>query len=348
MALLRWHAESNVPVERALELGRGALGVVGRATRSAVVAADLAGDARVLGAYQRREDALVTKAPVLRRATGGPAVVAGEGVMYLALALSDASALMACPRDRVLNRNVRPFLAALRRFHGAAHYFGREWISLDKRPAGLVAWTRQPSGAVLLEAFLGVGRTFAVPDGELAHPPGAPRMLGKAPITLREALSPLPSARELALALAEACASMTPHELEERAIEEQSGVTVGRHLPLLAERLERATHHPGMRWSRAREVPIGLVRAGLAIDARGVVEAAALTGDFFQDADAPERLEAALVGGLPTPERLRDALNATYGRHGVVIEGLRSLQPVLDAFVEVSGAASFEVSSEDA
>ena len=313
-------------MERALELGRGALGAVGRATSAAVVGAELAGDARVLGAYQRREDALVTQAPVLRRETGGPAVVAGEGVTYLALALRDASALMACPRDRVLNRNVRPFLAALRRFHGAAHYFGREWISLDKRPVGLVAWTRRPSGAVLLEAFLGVARTFAVPDDELAHPPGAPRMLGKAPITLREALSPLPSARELALALAEACASMTPHELEERAIAPSPG-------------LASATH-PGMRWSRPREVPIGLVRAGLAIDARGVVEAAALTGDFFQDTDAPERLEAALVGGLPTPERLRDALNATYGRHGVVIEGLRSLQPVLDAFVEVSGAAS--------
>ena len=332
MTLLRWHAESDVAVERALDLGRGALGAVGPALSAAVVGAALAGDARVIGAYQRREDALVTDAPVLRRETGGPAVVAGEGVLYLALALRHASALMACPRDRILNRNVRAFLSALRRFHGDAHYFGREWISLDRRPAGLVAWTRRPSGAVLLEAFFGAERSYAVSDEELAHPPSSPRMLGKAPITLREALSPLPSARELASALAEACASMTPHDLEERAI----APVPGHARPM----------HPRMRWSRPREVPIGLVRAGLAMSARGVVEAAALSGDFFQDADAPERLEAALVGGFATPERLRDALNATYGSHGVVIEGLRSLQPVLDAFIEVSGGDE-EVSGGD-
>lgn len=290
-----------------------------------MVAAELTGEARVLGAHQRAEDAVVTAAPILRRETGGPAVVAGAGVLYLALALSHASALMACPRDRVLNRNVRAILGALRRLHGDAHYFGREWISLNRRPAGLVAWTRRASGEVLLEVFLGAERPHVPPDDELPLTPSQPRMLGKAPVTLCEALSSVPTARALAEATAAACANMAPHDLEQRAIAP---------VPIAPRAL-----HPAMRWSSPREVPIGFVRAGLAFDVRGVVEDVALTGDFFQDADAPERLRAALVGGHATPERLRDALNATYGKQGAVIEGLRSLQPVLDAFLEVASSA---------
>lgn len=321
MAVLRWHAESHASVERALDLGRGALHLVGSRVRVAVATAELSGDARVIGAYQRPQDAIVSQVPIFRRETGGPAVVAGEGILYLALALSDASALMLCPRDRVLNRNVRPILGALRRLGGSAHYFGREWISLERRPAGLVAWTRQPGGAVLLETFLGAERPYAPSDEELAWAPSGPRMLGKAPITLREALGTPPSARALAEACAAACADMQPLAVEERAIG-----------PLPASPSE---HHRAMRWSRPREIPIGFVRAGLAFEASGIVADAALSGDFFQDADAPEKLRAALVGGLATPERLRDVLNAIYGPSGAVIEGLRSLQPVLDGFLEL-------------
>ncbi len=322
-AELRWSAEEGVSLERALGVGRALLAGAA-AAEVAIYAASSNGDGRVLGAYQRREDALIERADgpaILRRATGGPTAVAGEGVLYLALALDDASALMQCPRDRVLNRNVRPILAALRRLGGAAHYFGREHVSLDRRPAGLVAWTRAPSGAVLLELFLGATRSFAVPDAELAIAPSAPRRMGKQPITAAEALSSPPTSRALAEACAGACASMRALEIGELEVTPLAAIDA----PL-----------PSMRWSRAHEVPIGIVRAGLALDAGGHVAHAALTGDFFQDAGAPERLRRALVGQPPTPERVRDALNATNGPGRAVIEGLRALQPVLEAFLELT------------
>src|SRR5690606_38531596 len=160
VSVLRWHGERDASVERALSLGRGALEGVGPSVSAVVVSAAMRGDARVLGAYQRAEDAVASRAPTLRRATGGPAVVAGEGVLYLALALRDASTLMECPRDRVLNRNVRAVLGALRRLRANAHYFGRELVSVERRPAGLLGWTRTSRGAVLLEVFLGVERGF--------------------------------------------------------------------------------------------------------------------------------------------------------------------------------------------
>lgn len=320
-----WYAEEGADVARALGAGRAAHASTSGATPAIVYAASLRGDARVLGRYQREEDALAgevrARVPVHRRATGGPTGVAGEGTLYVALALSSASALMECPRERVLNRNVRPLLSALRQLGVVAHYFGREFVSVERRPAALVAWTREPRGAVLIEALLGVERAYAVPEDELGIRPASPRMLGKEPITLAEA-GARPAPRALAEALARACAAMSPLELEERAPAPPP--------PELEEpaRIER--------WSSAREAPIGLLRAGLTMDARGAIEDAALAGDFLQDADAPARLRAALVGGLATPERLRDALNATYGAHGAVIEGLRSLQPALEGFLELA------------
>ncbi len=322
MDALRWRAEEGVSVSHALAMGRGLL--TGDAPVRLYVAAP-AGDARVLGAYQRREDALAAdvSAPVFRRATGGPAAVLGEGVLYLALGLNDASALMECPKERVLNRNVRPLLSALRRLGGAAHYFGREHLSLDRRPAGLVAWTRTRGGAVLLELFLGASRSFALEEAEHALSPSAPRMMGKTPITAAELLGKAPTATELAQACAEACATM--RQLE---------IVPGAFVPTpVAEEVPSE-----LRWSSPREVPIGFVRAGLAIDDGAIddeaITDAALTGDFFQDADAVDRLRAALIGPA-TPERVSGALNATYGPGGAVIEGLRSLQPVLDAFLEL-------------
>jgi lipoate-protein ligase A len=320
---LRFGAEEGVAIERALSLGRAAWAEVGPGAPVWVYAASLAGDARAIGAYQHDEDALAQAVresiPLHRRATGGPAAVMGEGVLYAALALADASALMECPRDRVLNRNVRPFLAAMRKLGGAAHYFGREALSLDRRPAGLLGWTRASDGAVLIELVLGVERAAFVPDDELGLPI-ADRLLGKAPIVVRDAM-PAFTPRAFAEALVEACGAMAGLEpLEATLTPKQAG----------------PTPWPALRWSSPRSIPIGHLRAGLALDARGVVEHAALVGDFYQDAQAPDLLQAALVGGLPTPERLRDALNVTYGPHGAVIEGLRSLQPALEAFLELA------------
>ncbi|HEY8426851.1 MAG TPA: hypothetical protein VIL20_00690, partial [Sandaracinaceae bacterium] len=196
-----------------------------------------------------------------------------------------------------------------------------EFVSVEHRPAALVAWAREPRGAVLLECVLGVDRTFALPDRELGLRPSAPRMLGKAPIALAE-LGLRPTAPALAREVARACAETRPFDRAERALE-----------PLEIE-------PPPVRaraWSAPREVPIGFVRAGLTLDERRVIEDAVLAGDFYQDADAPSRLRSALAGGPATPERIRAAIDATYGPHGAVIEGLRSCEPVLEAFLEVAG-----------
>jgi hypothetical protein len=332
-----WSALEALEARRALALGRAALDAVDAAMPAVVLAASLRGEAYALGSRQHLEDAL---APSLhgratRRATGGPAAYAGEGVTYVALALAHASVLMDCPPDRVLNRNVRPFLAALRELGGVAHYFGREVLSVERRPAALLGWTRTEDGRVLIEAFLGIERSFALADAELGLVPEG-RMQGKAPITLGGRLRDA-SPQALARALAGACARAAGLACEELAPNELGCAEAGSPDSASMPRPRSLEGDAGLRWSTPRAVPIGFVRAGLSLDAARDVAHAALAGDFYEDEGAPERLDAALRGGPPTAERLRDALNATYGSGGAVIEGLSSLQPVLEAFLELAG-----------
>src|SRR4051794_13540266 len=94
----------------ALARGRAALDRVTETLPVVAYAAQFGSPAVVLGAYQHAPHALRAEAlealalPVLRRTTGGGAVWVSPGVLYLALALRDASVLMACPPGKILNR----------------------------------------------------------------------------------------------------------------------------------------------------------------------------------------------------------------------------------------------------
>ena len=82
----------------------------------------------------------------------------------------------------------------------------------------------------------------------------------------------------------------------------------------------------------------GIDKLIAALDKAGLVTDARIAGDFFQDLAAPDRMRALLRGQPPTQDKLAEAINATYGAGGFVIEGLRSLDPVLAALREVAGA----------
>jgi hypothetical protein len=335
---------------------------VDEATPVLFYGAPLTGAAIALGAHQRAATALDLDAArargvaVVRRSTGGPAARAGDGLLYLAIGLRHASALLDCPRDRVLNRNVRGMLTGLSTGGALAHYFGREFVSVARRPAAQVTWGRRPDGRVLLEALVGVTRPYALVPGTgedaglvayPAHP--EPPLLGKAPVTLAEAWGRMPDPAEVFAAIVERGYARA-HGLDlvrvdtpPRPAPEASANGTG---PCGAAPSGGAEPHdadardvhddPALRWSAPRPVPIGFVQAALRRDAVGRVERAVLAGDFMQDAAAPARLEAALRGAPATPERLVAAINGTYGAGGVVIEGLRALAPVLEAFREVA------------
>ncbi|AKT43450.1 lipoyl protein ligase domain-containing protein [Chondromyces crocatus] len=154
------------------------------------------GPAILLGAAQRAGRVVKLAAcaeagiSVFRRATTGTAVhLGGRGVVWT-LALPDVAALAHDATARtVLNRNVRFFLKGFGRAGVQAHYFGREWISIRRRPAAVIAAETTVEGAVVLEVWSGLDASLALP-GRCAAPEELvlDRWLGKQPAALAEVL----------------------------------------------------------------------------------------------------------------------------------------------------------------
>jgi hypothetical protein len=171
------------------------------------------GEAVVLGALQRRgrvlERAAVEAAGaiVLRRSTTGTAVYLRGRALLFTLALPSLSTLAADASPRtLLNRNLRGFLHGLRRSGALAHYFGREWLSVDKRPAAVAGFELLADGTTLIELFAGLDAPLALPPGLVTEDERAvDRWLGKEPATLGDKLrrgDPLALAAQIGEAVA--------------------------------------------------------------------------------------------------------------------------------------------------
>ena len=112
-------------------------------------------EAVVLGAAQRAARVVDLDAcraagvRVVRRATAGTAALLAGRSLWLTLALPHVAALVPDATARsLLNRNVRPLLEGLRGLGFPAAYFGREWVSVAKRPAAVLGFDALPEGAV--------------------------------------------------------------------------------------------------------------------------------------------------------------------------------------------------------
>jgi hypothetical protein len=112
--------------------------------------------ARVLGAFQRKSDAAGASH---RRISGGPALDVGPDTLYMGLALARVDALFDCDPPRLLNRYVRPLLKALTRAGAPAHYFGRDFVSVQHRPAAQIGFAHDAaSDRAVVEAYVPIAR----------------------------------------------------------------------------------------------------------------------------------------------------------------------------------------------
>lgn len=306
-------------------------------------AAELEAAAVVLGAYQHAPAALRAEGlellalPVLRRPTGGAAVWAGQGLLYFALGLENASTLMACPPGRILNRNVRGMLAGARALAVPAHYFGRDVVSFNAEPGAYIGWDEGPDGRVLLEFFVALDTPFVLPDGLSGYPPPAAAPLrGKTPTTLRAA-GARQSAREVLEALAGGYARSFKLELHS---EPPRPDELAREAALREALRVDARSSEGLCWSQPHEEAIGFVTAGMRLDHAGAIAALRVGGDFYQPHDRPARLERELLGKPPHPELLGQALDAVYAAEPGKIEGVRSLNTLRNALLDAAEAAA--------
>ncbi|WP_437816062.1 lipoyl protein ligase domain-containing protein [Sorangium sp. So ce1078] len=305
MAAVRYLPPAHRPLADALALGPALLARARAAPEAPWLAGSLVeGPAVVLGAVQRAARVVdlaacaARGAPILRRATTGTAAfLGGRGVIWT-LALPHVAALAPDATARtLLNRNVRGFLKGFARAGAPAHYGGREWISLQHRPAALLGVDAAQDGAVLLEVFAGHDAPLAIP-AELAAPDerAVDRWLGKAPAALAEVLPARVSLEALARAVIEAIALRAALPL----------VDGGEAPELAAERFQPITAPddpapPGAGAAVLARVPIGWIEAASLGEApaRAWVGGDVLAGRWLLEAlgrgAAPASLDAATL-----------------------------------------------------
>lgn len=163
-------------------------------TVARIAARSIARGEVVLGAFQRAASALRGEAVlsrgllVTRRLSGGPAVLAAPGSLHVALSLPRPDALTPCEPGRLVNRYVRPLLRGLGALGAPARFFGRDWVSVGKRPAAWVGFAHDAeSGRSWVEAIVGVGEPVSLPHDLDGYPARATDpLLGNAPASLSE------------------------------------------------------------------------------------------------------------------------------------------------------------------
>jgi len=340
----RWF-DPPLPAAEALARGRVLSASADDACPVVLYGAPLELAAIALGALQHAPHALCAEAlaplalPVVRRATGGSAVWAGEGLLYLALGLRSRSALMTCPPGKLLNRNVRGLLAGARGLGVPTHYFGRDFLSFGVDPGVYVGWSESESDQrVLLEAFVALDTPFVLPRSSSGYPPPTePALRGKTPTTLRAAgLGPMRASDVLA-GLADGYARGHDVVFEARepsASELEAAAALRRALAV------DLGADDGLCWSAPHEEAIGFVGAGVRLDDAGAIAALTLGGDFMQQSGRGQALRDALIGAHPDPTRVGAALDAVYGRRAGSLEGVRSLQSLRDAILDACARAA--------
>ncbi len=254
--------------------------------------------ATVLGAFQR-----VTKMPegtaFVRRGSGGPAAIVGRGSLWVVLALAHPSAITACDPARIVNRYVRPLRRALTKVGATAHYFGRDWISVEHRPAALVTFAHDAaSGRTVFEAIVAVSHAFAL----------APRasFLGKEPGTLAEIVGRDFDLQTIEDAIVEAYAHGTAY----------ADAHAHAHAP---------THAPSIDPAFIATTSAAIGEIGAGPDARGVFR---VGGDLLVSRDALAALEAR-APRTDIPD-IASLVNETLGAPGVAIDGVRDLASIAD------------------
>jgi hypothetical protein len=340
MTALRTCVDS--PRSAAEALGRAAalaeeVSVEDASAHASLYATELTGEALILGAHQHRAHALAADLPLpsVRRATGGGCVWGGAGVLYASLALRDASALVTCPPGKLLNRYVRGALTGLRALNLPAHYFGRDFVSLDALPVGYIGWAQARSGLCRIELFLAHTRPFAAPAELSAYPaPSEPAFRGRALTTL-EAASPALEAGAVLQALVDGHARTFDARLE------RSGLHASElaRAELLARQASAPDEPDGLFWSAPHEEVIGFVSAGVALDGAGLLRAVRVRGDFFMHDACEADLEERLAGKPPKPEVFAEALDGVLAARLGLIEGVRSLRTLHAALLDAAGRA---------
>jgi hypothetical protein len=316
-------------------------GLIARGARGPVlVVAGFSSPVVLVGRHQRlrtvvdRAAARAQGLPLLRRAGGGRSLLAAAGTVGVFLYTPPGEVLVApaFPADRITNRYVRGLLSALRALGAErAAYFGRDFVSADKRQLAIVSQEATGAGALAFEALVAVEQPLLLPAGLAARGPEHTdtRAGGPPAASLSDFSQEAVGFDRLAGALAQGW-----------------GTLAGREPVPLPEELPEDDLPPaeedevGLSTSGPVEIPIGFLEV-LSGFASGGLVGPRLRGDFISPAETVRSLEASLEGAPLDAVEIGRRVDAAFHAPGAFLHGVRELGTVAMAVMAAgSGAAS--------
>jgi hypothetical protein len=292
------------------------------------------GPALLVGARQRaarvvdRASFERSAIPLVRRDTTGTHVfIAPTGAALFALALPTRTALVPDTRGpTTLNRNVRGWLQGLTRQGALAHYFGREWLTIHKRPAGVLALSGGLDQSLLIELWIGLEAPLALPESLASeHERTLDRWLGKRPASFREVCpdKPLDHAHIDAIQ----ARSLERYGIVADLVPD-TAIDPPRHLHSTSALWDDELERTPRRWIEPTRCAIGWIDAAVLDDGDLWIG-----GDVLVDQPAIEAITAALHRAEPERSSLLDEALEAHAALGADAREWQSCGAALDAVV---------------
>jgi len=303
-----------------------------------LVVASFATPVMLLGRHQRASSVVDLAAvrsrglPLLRRAGGGRCLLAAKGTAAVFLYTPPGEVLVApaFPADRITNRYVRGLLSALRSLGAErAAYFGRDFVSADKRQLAIVSQEATGAGALAFEAFVPMEQSLALPPELAAGPSHSDTRAGGPPAASLSEFSGGPVAFDaLAAALAEGWGKLSGRERAPLAGQLPEG-----ELPPAQE------DEVGLSGSGPVEIPIGFLEVLTGV-AAGRLVGPRLRGEFISPAETVRALELALEGAPLDEAEIGRRVDAAFHGPAAFLHGVRELGTVALAVMAAGTSAA--------
>ncbi len=305
------------------------------------------GSAVCLGRFQRLRSAVrgtaASDAPaVLRRLTGGRSVWMSSGQLSLTLALCDPSALLppgspAIGPEKLINRYVRGLLGGLQKCGYRAYYFGRDFLSVDRKLGGYVSFEVTPSGACLFHALVAAEAETALPRDLDGYPSeGGNRADPEATTLARESGRALDRAA-LEDAILDAYARIQDVEIRERELSPLERTLLAERDTLTsAADVSDPQTEVGWGHSDLHPVACGWLEVAAQIVQERFVGAVRIHGDFMAPSGAVESLERDLRLVPIDWKEIGLVVDRTFGERRNTLVGVRHLRVIPDAILEAT------------
>jgi lipoate-protein ligase A len=271
-------------------------------------------------------------ASLFQRLTGGRAVGAGPGWIWIAIIAPDANTIgrehgLARGPEQVINRHVRGLLRAMRAMGIDCSYPGRDAITSKRREIAMCSFECDRSGAMLFEAALAVERGMIEFVRELdsaaqARDVTCPPYDSTNATTLAREMGRAPGFEEIARAIAAGYAAPDGHaNLRGLSADERAGAA-RRAAELRDSGLLRRVPAASLNRTGRIASQLGAIQAHLEVGPAATITRAMLSGEFIANSAGVAALERALEGVAFEPGAIETAVTDILGGGRNFILGL--------------------------